>query len=87
MLNNAFPIGHDGDFGTINNFRLGRLTKIPVCVQKTINAFLEKNKKTKKTHCIYKGVSRGVGWGVDVLIKPITYLLTIKDILSIELGR
>lgn len=30
VLNDAFPIWHDGDFGTINNFRLGRLTKIPV---------------------------------------------------------
>ncbi|KAI4303414.1 hypothetical protein MLD38_039048 [Melastoma candidum] len=30
VLNDAFPIGHDGDFGTINNFRLGRLPKIPV---------------------------------------------------------
>lgn len=31
VLNDAFPIGHDGEFGTINNFRLGRLPKIPVC--------------------------------------------------------
>lgn len=30
VLNDAFPIWHDGDFGTINNFRLGRLPKIPV---------------------------------------------------------
>lgn len=30
VLNDAFPIHHDGDFGTINNFRLGRLPKIPV---------------------------------------------------------
>lgn len=30
VLNDAFPIGHDGEFGTINNFRLGRLPKIPV---------------------------------------------------------
>lgn len=31
VLNDAFPIWYDGDFGTINNFRLGRLPKIPVC--------------------------------------------------------
>ncbi|CAI0410077.1 unnamed protein product [Linum tenue] len=30
VLSDAFPIYHDGDFGTINNFRLGRLPKIPV---------------------------------------------------------
>ncbi|CAJ2638884.1 unnamed protein product [Trifolium pratense] len=30
VLNDAFPISHDGEFGTINNFRLGRLPKIPV---------------------------------------------------------
>ncbi|ERN09332.1 beclin-1-like protein isoform X1 [Amborella trichopoda] len=30
VLNDAFPIYHDGDFGTINNYRLGRLPKIPV---------------------------------------------------------
>ena len=30
VLNDAFPIGHDGEFGTINNFRLGRLPKIMV---------------------------------------------------------
>ncbi|GAV64419.1 APG6 domain-containing protein [Cephalotus follicularis] len=30
VLNDAFPIWHDGEFGTINNFRLGRLPKIPV---------------------------------------------------------
>ena len=30
VLNDAFPIWHDGEFGTINNFRLGRLLKIPV---------------------------------------------------------
>eukprot|EP01018_Ginkgo_biloba_P000510 Gb_14517 [translate_table: standard] len=30
VLNEAFYICHDGDFGTINNFRLGRLPKIPV---------------------------------------------------------
>lgn len=30
VLNDAFPIYHDGEFGTINNFRLGRLPKIPV---------------------------------------------------------
>ncbi|XP_058225639.1 beclin-1-like protein isoform X2 [Rhododendron vialii] len=30
VLNDAFPIWYDGDFGTINNFRLGRLPKIPV---------------------------------------------------------
>ncbi|KAL5698861.1 Vacuolar protein sorting-associated protein atg6 [Ranunculus cassubicifolius] len=33
VLNDAFPIWHDGDFGTINNFRLGRLPKIPVCIR------------------------------------------------------
>ncbi|KAK9280444.1 hypothetical protein L1049_014135 [Liquidambar formosana] len=30
VLNDAFPIWHDGEFGTINNFRLGRLPKFPV---------------------------------------------------------
>ncbi|XVF80228.1 hypothetical protein PTKIN_Ptkin15bG0054200 [Pterospermum kingtungense] len=30
VLNDAFPIWHEGEFGTINNFRLGRLPKIPV---------------------------------------------------------
>ncbi|CAD5189628.1 unnamed protein product [Musa acuminata subsp. malaccensis] len=30
VLNDAFSISHDGEFGTINNFRLGRLPKIPV---------------------------------------------------------
>ncbi|XP_060213350.1 beclin-1-like protein [Lycium barbarum] len=30
VLNDAFPIWYDGEFGTINNFRLGRLPKIPV---------------------------------------------------------
>ncbi|KAM7508575.1 hypothetical protein LguiA_019028 [Lonicera macranthoides] len=30
VLNDAFPIWHDGEFGTINTFRLGRLPKIPV---------------------------------------------------------
>ncbi|XVF22385.1 hypothetical protein REPUB_Repub12eG0168000 [Reevesia pubescens] len=30
VLNDAFPIWHDVEFGTINNFRLGRLPKIPV---------------------------------------------------------
>lgn len=30
VLNDAFPIHHDGEFGTINNFRLGRLPKIAV---------------------------------------------------------
>ncbi|XP_073225183.1 beclin-1-like protein isoform X2 [Cicer arietinum] len=28
VLNDAFPISDDGEFGTINNFRLGRLPKI-----------------------------------------------------------
>lgn len=31
MLNDAFPIWYDGEFGTINNFRLGRLPKVQVC--------------------------------------------------------
>ncbi|CAK9141554.1 unnamed protein product [Ilex paraguariensis] len=30
VLNDAFPIWYDGEFGTIINFRLGRLPKIPV---------------------------------------------------------
>ncbi|KAJ4838527.1 hypothetical protein Tsubulata_047133 [Turnera subulata] len=33
VLNDAFPIHHDGEFGTINNFRLGRLPKIPVTIE------------------------------------------------------
>lgn len=30
VLIDAFPIRYDGDFGTINNFRLGRLPDIKV---------------------------------------------------------
>ncbi|XP_038682148.1 beclin-1-like protein isoform X2 [Tripterygium wilfordii] len=30
VLNDAFPIYHDGEFGTINNFRLSHLPKVPV---------------------------------------------------------
>ncbi|KAI5070267.1 hypothetical protein GOP47_0014610 [Adiantum capillus-veneris] len=30
VLNDAFHIDHDGEFGTINNFRLGRLPNVPV---------------------------------------------------------
>ncbi|KAH0451295.1 hypothetical protein IEQ34_018594 [Dendrobium chrysotoxum] len=30
VLTDAFPIWHDGEFGTINNFRLGRLPMTPV---------------------------------------------------------
>jgi len=30
ILNDAFYISHDGHFGTINGFRLGRMTSIPV---------------------------------------------------------
>ncbi|XP_075476624.1 beclin-1-like protein [Primulina tabacum] len=30
VLNDAFPIWHDGEFGTINTFRLGRLPKVQV---------------------------------------------------------
>eukprot|EP00252_Welwitschia_mirabilis_P021575 TRINITY_DN5565_c0_g1_i1.p1 TRINITY_DN5565_c0_g1~~TRINITY_DN5565_c0_g1_i1.p1 ORF type:complete len:243 (-),score=42.44 TRINITY_DN5565_c0_g1_i1:347-1075(-) len=30
VLNDAFHIWHDGEFGTINNFRLGRLPSLPV---------------------------------------------------------
>lgn len=30
VLNDAFHIWHDGEFGTINNFRLGRLPNVPV---------------------------------------------------------
>lgn len=30
VLNDAFPICQEGEFGTINNFRLGRLPKVPV---------------------------------------------------------
>ncbi|EPS67643.1 autophagy protein beclin1, partial [Genlisea aurea] len=30
VLNDAFPIWYDGEFGTINNFRLGRLPKVHV---------------------------------------------------------
>lgn len=30
VLNDAFFIWHDGDFGTINNFRLGRVPKMQV---------------------------------------------------------
>jgi len=41
VLNDAFPISHDGEFGTINNFRLGRLPKIPVrCLACFIPVFL-----------------------------------------------
>lgn len=37
VLNDAFFISHEGEFGTINNFRLGRLPKIQVL----ITSFLE----------------------------------------------
>lgn len=37
VLNDGFTIWHDGEFGTINNFRLGRLPKIPVGHIKTQN--------------------------------------------------
>ncbi|KAB1219611.1 Beclin-1-like protein [Morella rubra] len=30
VLNDAFPICQEGEFGTINNFRLGRLPKVPL---------------------------------------------------------
>ncbi|XP_047322726.1 beclin-1-like protein [Impatiens glandulifera] len=30
VLNDAFHIGHDKEFGTINNFRLGRLPTVPI---------------------------------------------------------
>lgn len=44
VLNDAFPIGHDGDFGTINNFRLGRLPRVPVCeVIKYVSFWVEKS--------------------------------------------
>lgn len=32
MYNDAFCIGHDGVFGTINGLRLGRVTGVPVRV-------------------------------------------------------
>lgn len=35
VLNDAFRIWHDGDFGTINNFRLGRLPSVPVSTNRT----------------------------------------------------
>ena len=35
VLNDAFFIWHDGEFGTINNFRLGRLPKIPVNINRS----------------------------------------------------
>lgn len=30
VFNDVFHIWHDGHFGTINNFRLGRLPSVPV---------------------------------------------------------
>lgn len=33
VLNDAFFISHEGEFGTINNFRLGRLPKIQVLIR------------------------------------------------------
>jgi beclin len=32
VYNDAFCIGHDGVFGTINGLRLGRVTGVPVCL-------------------------------------------------------
>ncbi len=32
MYNDAFCIGHDGVFGTINGLRLGRVPGVPVCI-------------------------------------------------------
>jgi beclin 1 len=31
VYNDAFCIGHDGVFGTINGLRLGRVPSVPVC--------------------------------------------------------
>jgi beclin 1 len=31
VYNDAFCIGHDGVFGTINGLRLGRVPGVPVC--------------------------------------------------------
>lgn len=33
VYNDAFCIGHDGVFGTINGLRLGRATGVPVCLR------------------------------------------------------
>ena len=33
VLNDAFYISHDGVIGTINNFRLGRLSNVEVIIQ------------------------------------------------------
>ncbi|CAN6931228.1 unnamed protein product [Brassica oleracea] len=44
VLIDAFPIRYDGDFGTINNFRLGRLPKAPcVCCFSLFSMFYFKN--------------------------------------------
>jgi len=32
VYNDAFCIGHDGVFGTINGLRLGRVPGVPVCI-------------------------------------------------------
>ncbi|CAN0884759.1 Beclin-1-like protein [Linum grandiflorum] len=49
VLSDAFPIHHDGEFGTINNFRLGRLPKIPVqiVVLSTFYSYSFKHKYNK----------------------------------------
>ncbi|OVA01564.1 Beclin family [Macleaya cordata] len=47
VLNDAFTIWHDGEFGTINNFRLDRLPKIHVCYVKT-SSFLPLNMRNAR---------------------------------------
>jgi len=38
VYNDAFCIGHDGVFGTINGLRLGRVPGVPVCTFKVQSA-------------------------------------------------
>lgn len=65
VLNDAFPIHHDGEFGTINNFRLGRLPKIPV--------------KQQAYNSLFFLLSNNHPWLVDVIdILPFSIFLKWK---------
>jgi hypothetical protein len=59
VLNDAFHISHDGVIGTINNFRLGRLSNVEVSMkmQKCTDTTL-----IYYTQCFLKEITGWVGW-------------------------
>ncbi|KAE8727546.1 Beclin-1-like protein [Hibiscus syriacus] len=71
VLNDAFPIWHDGEFGTINNFRLGRLPKIPVEWDEIIASWANNNypmpafakESNNKLQCL------AMSWSLKQLLK------------------